>query len=158
MRLSRRLKQHFDRSAFTLVELLVVMAVAGAIAVAASCMLGGRNVTTALAAREEAQHFVTAVRMARTNAISTGQPMVIRSVVERKGIVGFQVNGRGYELVNPVHRFSDSLDVAWSAQEVTLLPSGMAIPSLNVTFKSSRSKWQVVVVGATGQAIVSRSK
>lgn len=148
----------FGRSAFTLMELMVVMSVLGVIAVAASSMLGSASVVSSLAAKQESQHMVAAMRAARATAIANGSKVLVQCVAEGRDIVGFQLIDGATGVLQPVHRFGEHVQSQWSDKEIVFLPTGMADKSLKISFEAESSAWVATVLSASGQVDLVRVK
>ncbi len=144
------------QSGFTLIELAVVMAVLGAIAIAATSMFGSSGAVESLRAREEAHVFSQALRTARSTAIASGANMRIEAIFDDGRIAGFRTISEASpkELAQPDHYFAGSLKTDWSTKEITFFPSGMADNSLEVVLASELSTWILEMRSASGQVTV----
>jgi prepilin-type N-terminal cleavage/methylation domain-containing protein len=142
-----------SRPAFTLLELTVVMAVLGVVAIAATSMLGSRNIVGSLAARQQAELLASTLRTARTSAIAGQQPITV--ALHRDAQLGL-----GYRtalasdpniLLQPIHYFPEGLVVGWSSPAIIFQPYGMSDRSLSVTITGSAATWNLDVRSASGQ-------
>jgi len=157
-RTTTKLIEHRRRPAFSLLELAVVMAVLGVIAVAATSMRGSTQVVASLEARQEAQHLAAAFRTARATAIARTTNVHIQAVRSGRTIAGFQTLVNGTQVIQPEHRFGNSTQVSWSSPEIVFLPTGMTDRSLTISIVGQRATWQVQVLSASGQVSVVRRR
>ena len=144
------------RSAFTLVELAVVMAVIGGIAVVAVSMTGNRQVLDSLAARQQAAEVASTLRFARTAAVANNSDVQIEAMRSGRRISGLRVitGATPIELVGPLQEFPETLDVQWSVNQITFHPSGMADRSLQIEFSDAKATWRVQVLAGSGQVVL----
>jgi prepilin-type N-terminal cleavage/methylation domain-containing protein len=142
-----------SRSAFTLLELTVVMAVLGVVAVAASSMLGSHTIVGTLAARQQAELLASTLRTARSSAIAGQQPVSVAVHRDARLGIGYRTalasdpNG----LLQPVHYLPEGVIVEWSSPEIVFQPYGMSDRSLSVSITGSASIWVLDVRSASGQ-------
>ena len=154
----------FDRTVqrprgFTLLELTVVMAVLGAIALAATSMLGGRRVVGAIEARQEAQKLAETLRVARNLAITTGDTIAVTSVRSGRLVTGYRVLPASgvVELVQPETRTSPRVQMRWSTPTVSFQPTGATDRPLQVRLAGEATTWTVDLLAASGQVTVSHT-
>jgi len=149
-----------SRSAFTLLELTVVMAVLGVVAVAASSMLSSHTIAGTLAARQQAELLASTLRLARSSAIAGQQPVSV--AVHRDARLGI-----GYRtalasdpnlLLQPIHYLPEGVTVEWSSPAIVFQPYGMSDRSLSVSIRGSRSTWILDVHSAAGQVFLSKKE
>jgi prepilin-type N-terminal cleavage/methylation domain-containing protein len=139
--------------AFTLLELTVVMAVLGLIAVAATTMLGSKPVVDSLKAKQEAQLLAGALRTARTTAIANGAAVRIGSIQGMRGVVGYRLtfDSMPNVLLQPDYHFPEPLECRWSAPNLVFFSTGMTDQSLAIEIGTPATLWQVEVLSASGQ-------
>ena len=135
---------------FTLMELMVVMALLGLIAVVSSSLLYGPKVIDSMSARQSAELFKTSLRLARTTAVAYGHS--IRFVSLKDG--GYAMLDGNGDLLQPEQRFAPGQAVEWSESSVEFFPSGMTDHSLSVLFSSGDRAWQVDVLSGSGQVLL----
>ncbi len=155
-----RSKINSRKRAFTLLELAVVMAVLGVVAVAASSMLGSRSVVASLQAREDAQILASALRTARNSAIANGSNVRVTAIQSGGQTLGFQTTTDSSPALKlqPDHYFADSLKVSWSTGGIVFLPAGMTDRSLSVSVSSASVTWILDVRSASGQVTVGKKE
>ena len=144
---------------FTLMELTVVMAVLGAIALAATSMLGGRRVVGAIEARQEAQKLAATFRVARNMAVTTGDTIEVAAVRSGRVVTGYRVIpvSRVTELAQPLTRTSPRVQVRWSAPAVRFQPTGTTDRPLQVRLAGEATTWTVDLLAASGQVTISQT-
>ncbi len=143
---------------FTLIELAVVLAVLGVVAVAATSMKSGARVVASIKSEQEARLLSQAFRTARITAIATSQPVRLRVIRDQREFIGFQTLsdvGR-QDPLQPDHFFAGSLSVRWSESDVVFYSTGMTDRSATVSIQGEDSSWRVDLVQASGQAIVTK--
>jgi prepilin-type N-terminal cleavage/methylation domain-containing protein len=146
---------HRTRLAFTLIEITVVLAVLGAIAVAATSMLAGARVTQSLQARNEADVLANAFRMARATAITNNVTVRVEAIVNRQ-VVGFRVSEPYGQLAMPETIYPTPIICLWSAGFVDFLPTGTTDKSLQVSFAGDNSDWVLDLLSGSGQVTMSQ--
>ncbi len=152
--------RHTLQRAFTLLELTVVMAVFGFVAIVGSTLLNSQGVVGGLQAREDAQIIATACRMARNTAIANGTNVRIDTIQSGRRTLGFQLttDTSPVSKLQPDYYFADSLDVQWSAPSVVFFPTGMTDRSLSIAVTSETSAWILDVRSASGQVTLSKKE
>lgn len=143
------------KKAFTLIELTVVLAVLGAIAVAATSMLGGARVTQSLQARNEADVLANTFRMARATAITNNTPVRVEAIVNRQ-VIGFRVVDTLGHLAMPETLYTNPIACTWSDNFVDFLPTGMTDKSLQVSFVGDSSDWNIDLLSGSGQVVMTQ--
>lgn len=145
------------RRAFTLIELAVVMAVLGVVALAASSMLGARTVVGALNARQEAEVLSATLRTARATAIASQMPIRVAAFRDSLG-TGYTITPENNSalLLQPIQYLPPALDVTWSAASVVFYPTGMCDNSLSVTLSHEVTQWVLDVRSASGQVTLTK--
>ncbi|MEZ6136911.1 MAG: GspH/FimT family pseudopilin [Pirellulaceae bacterium] len=138
-------------SAFTLVELVVVLALLGVVAVASTSMLGGARVVGSVRAGQESQVLMQTLRMARATAISSFVSVQVETIVEGRTVVGYRVLDPTGQLVGREYRFEPSVATNWSTSAVTFMPTGATNTSLTVSFRGDSADWVVDLLSASGQ-------
>lgn len=148
-----------SRAAFTLLELTVVMAVLGLVAVAASSMLGSKDIVDSLQARQQAQVLATALRSARTTAIAAGASVRVQAIFDRRNVVGFRTvwDASPSQVLQAEHIFPDALQIRWSDAAIVFAPTGMSVRPLTATITGSQSSWTLDVPSGSGQVSMTRT-
>ncbi len=145
-----------DRLGYTLMELTVVMALLGLIAVAATSMLGSSRVTSSLLAQQEARHLQSALRTARATAISNSTGVQLQAVVQGSSVRGFRTTSSVGQILQPEHSFPEQLQVRWSAPAVVFDPTGMSSVALQAEIESESALWELVLFPGSGQTTLTR--
>ncbi len=140
------------RRAFTLLELTVVMAVLGGIAVAAATMMNGRQVVSTVTSKQTAELLVATLRMARTTAILHGAPVQVVS-----DDTGFCIYDSAGQLLYPKHLYAPELQVSWSSSNLAFQPTGMTDHSLQISLVNDVKQWRIDVLSASGQVSLAES-
>lgn len=145
-------------SGFTLLELTVVMAVLGVVALAASSMLSSSRVLTGLNARQAAEELSASLRTARATAISSQQPISVWLAVDPQLGTGYHLTlaSDPNVVLQPVRYFPPQVVVQWSSPAITFQPTGMSDRSLTATVVSPGSSWLLDIRSASGQVTLTK--
>jgi type II secretion system protein H len=138
---------------FTLMELVVVIALLGVLAVAATPMLNGRRVVSTLDGKQTAELLVSNLRMARTTAIMNGAPVYL--ITDREGFGVLDANGQPLQ---PRHLYAPDLQVTWSVSTIAFQPTGMSDLSLQVRIANAIRQWSINVLSASGQVSMTEAQ
>ena len=144
------------RQGFTLIELTVVMAVLGVIAVAATSVFSGRRVIASVSAKQEAELLATTLRMARLQAVASGVPQRLMVQMNGRSAIGYHTASA--DLVAASRLFPNAMESRWSSQVVDFLPDGTANPSLTVALSAEAgNEWTVELFSASGQVLITKT-
>ena len=131
---------------FTLIELVVVIALLGVVAAVASPMLNSRRVVSTVDSGQTAELLVSTLRMARTTAILNGSPVYV--IADSTGFGVWDATG---QVLQPKHWYAPGVQAAWTSSTVAFQPTGMSNVSLQVRFTNAIREWRVEVLSGSGQ-------
>jgi type II secretion system protein H len=151
-----------SRSAFTLLELMVVLAVMGAIAASVTAF-DARRVVVSMESRQQAQVLVSALRLARTTAIASGRSVRLTKLSRSVQHASYDGFGLAFDdtpdiPLQPDIFFPSSVKVGWSAAKLVFSPAGMSDRSLQIEVAGGNTHWLVEVLSASGQITSSKLK
>lgn len=140
--------------AFSLLELMLALAVMGMIAAVGVSFAGGHTGLANTTAKLEAYELSRTLRMARSHAISHVTTVGVQSIRRGRRIEAYQVAIPS--LVDGVHEFDEKVSVTWSVPNVSVFPNGALDQSLEALITGDDSVWQVLVPSGTGQPFVTQ--
>lgn len=142
--------------AYTLLELTVVLALLGVVAIAASSLTNSSRIVGTVHGAEEARHLVAALRDARTQAVMRTTQVRLRAIHQGADVIGFATESDSSGTLQPDYYFPERLQIRWNASEIVFSPTGMSDVSLAVEIESEDSEWTVTVFSASGQTTMQR--
>ncbi len=145
--------QRRSRSAFTLLELVVVLSVLGVLAAAVASFSPSPYLAQRLGAKQETQYLLSALRAARSTAIATAQPVEMDWIQGKENILlSTHVSGYSSDRQPPAHFFPSYLKMDWSSSRLTFQPDGSSDRSLTMVVAGPVGPHYVLdVLSASGQ-------
>ncbi len=145
--------QRRTRPAFTLLELVVVLAVLGVMAAAVGSLRPAPQLAQRLSVKQETQFMLCALRAARATAIATAQPVELNlSQGKESTTLSTRVAAYPSDRQPPAHSFPSFLKAAWSTSRVAFQPDGSSDQSLVIVLAGPDGPSYVLeVLSASGQ-------
>jgi len=144
------------RWAFTLLELCLVLLIAGILAAVGIARLGRLSIAMAEGERV-ARRLVADIRCARSQAITTVTNHYLLFVDGGSGYTSYavyRVEAGGDVQVEPPRAVADSVSLTGSATRAEFTPQGEALATYSFGVTSPGHSYSITVVAATGTAIL----
>jgi len=152
------LPNRYRRPAFSLLEMLAVLAILGLVAAAASGVVAG-SATAEMGGETAARRLALDLLQARRRAIATGDNHLVVPAYSGSEITGYAVHRRtgpsSTAAVDDSVSFDSDLTVTISPAAPEFTFEGAALASSTITIAGPRRTWTITVMPAAGSVQVS---